>query len=216
MTGSLRFIYLHGFASGPGSRKARFFADQFQRMGLEMQVPDLAEANFENLTITAQLLLIDKLVNNRPVALIGSSLGGYLASLYAATHPEVEKMVLLAPAFGFVERWRERLGPVEMERWQRTGQLSVYHYGDRREQNLRFGFIADASRFPLVPDFSQPALILHGNSDDVVPVTASQDFVNSHPNARLVRLESDHELGNVLETLWGESARFLLGASLAK
>ena len=31
-------------------------------------------------------------------------MGGYLAALYASRHPEIDRMVLLAPAFGFGTR----------------------------------------------------------------------------------------------------------------
>ena len=49
----MKYIYLHGFASGPGSTKARFFRDRFAEAGRELRVPDLAAGDFEHLTITA-------------------------------------------------------------------------------------------------------------------------------------------------------------------
>ncbi len=64
-------IYLHGFASSPGSKKARYFRDAFQ----DLIVPDLAESNFESLTITGQLAVVEREARGRAVALIGSSLG---------------------------------------------------------------------------------------------------------------------------------------------
>ena len=50
-----RFVYLHGFASSPGSRKARFFEERFQELGIGLEIPDLAEGNFRNLTLSAQV-----------------------------------------------------------------------------------------------------------------------------------------------------------------
>src|ERR1700691_4599065 len=98
-----RFVYLHGLASSPHSRKARFFEDRFRELGIGLEIPDLAEGNFRNLTLTAQLNVIARVSHgvsrDEPVALIGSSMGGYLAALYAARHSgDVEKLVLLAPA----------------------------------------------------------------------------------------------------------------------
>ena len=53
--------------------------------------------------------VIERAVGEQPAILIGSSLGGYLAALYAARHPaQIERLVLLAPAFQFPRRWRER------------------------------------------------------------------------------------------------------------
>ena len=108
-------VYLHGFGSGPDSTKGRFFQRNFSMIGAEVHQPDLAEGDFQGLTITGQLAVVDRAVRERePVLLAGSSLGGYLAALYAARHPErVPSLVLLAPAFGFARRWAEQLGEAE-------------------------------------------------------------------------------------------------------
>ena len=37
---SARFIYLHGFGSGPGSQKAQFFRQRFADCGIELEVPE--------------------------------------------------------------------------------------------------------------------------------------------------------------------------------
>src|SRR4051812_44077838 len=123
-------IYLHGFASGPSSKKAKFFKKKFESLGLAMSIPDLAQGKFESLTITGQLEVVAQATEGRSVTLIGSSLGGYLAALYAARHPEVERLVLMAPAFGFAKRWPEILGPDIMREWRDTGSRLVFHYGE--------------------------------------------------------------------------------------
>jgi uncharacterized protein len=105
-----RIIYLHGFASGPASNKARFFRDRLERAGATVDVPDVAAGDFEHLTITGQLAVIREAVGKGSADLIGSSMGGYLAALFAARHTEVRRAVLLAPAFGFAGRWAGQLG----------------------------------------------------------------------------------------------------------
>ena len=200
----MRFLYLHGFASGPSSKKAAFFRDRIHTV----EVPDLAAGDFEHLTITGQLKVIEELAAGEPVALIGSSMGGYLAALYAARHPEVAKVVLMAPAFGFVKRWSES---PEGETWRKNGYLDVYHYGEKRNCKLSYGLVEDALQYEDFPDFRQPTLIFHGMHDSVVPPRLSSDFAASHPNARLHLLDSDHELLNVLDAIWQASGPFLLG-----
>ncbi len=206
----LRVLYLHGFASSPVSRKARFFAEKLAELGLSLEVPDLAEANFENLTITGQLKLIERVCNHQPVALIGSSLGGYLAALYAAGHSEVKKLVLLAPAFQFYQLWAEELGPDRLDFWRKAGFMPIFHYGEEREVSLGYQLMEDAVRYDSFPDFSQPALIFHGTRDTVVPVQYAAAFAEAHPNARLIRLESGHELIDVLDLIWREAGDFLI------
>lgn len=205
----MKTIYLHGFASSPLSTKARFFADRFRDFGLELDIPDLAPEGFENLTISGQLQALHRAAGEQQVSLIGSSMGGYLAALYAARHRSVARLILLAPAFAFSRRWPEALGPAAMDNWQRTGALTVYHYGDRRRRELGYRLVTDGAQYEDFPDFHQPALILHGRQDPVVPLGLSEQFVASHPNATLVALDSGHELTDVLPLLWQQSESFL-------
>lgn len=211
---SQQIIYLHGFASGPLSRKAQFFREKLREEGYEVVVPDLAGGNFEHLTISGQLQVIEELVGDQPVVLIGSSLGGYLAALYAATHKQVSRLLLLAPAFDFLQLWVAALGPERLREWREQGAIPVFHYGEGREVPLRFNFLQDAENFPPFPDFHQPALIIHGNQDSVVPVEVSIAFTRCHPQARLMRVESGHELTDVLEEVWEHSRRFLVGSDV--
>ena len=204
-----RILYLHGFASGPSSSKARHFQARLEAAGSHVEIPDLAAGDFEHLTITGQLAVLDRAARNEPVALVGSSMGGYLASLYAARHPEVTRLVLLAPAFRFAERWRERVGDAGLEVWRRTGSVEVYHYADHRMRRLAFDLFPDSQQYEPFPDFRQPALIFHGAHDDVVPPAYSEQFAAAHPNVRLELLDAGHDLLNVLDYMSSIAVGFL-------
>jgi uncharacterized protein len=205
----MRFLYLHGFASSPRSSKAVAFQSALARAGISLEVPALDEGDFHHLTISRQLALIERTLHGEPVCLIGSSMGGYLAALYASSHPEVSGLVLLAPAFGMAERWDARIDepkPVDIE---------VFHYGDRAMRRVHYGLIEDALRYPPLPDFRQPALIYHGIRDEVVPVENSRGFVATHANASLTELDSDHELLNVQREIAASALPFILNLSNA-
>lgn len=204
MNDNFRLLYLHGFASGPASKKAQFFRRRFADRGLDLDVPDLA-ADLENLTISGQLEVVAQALQERPAVLIGSSLGGYLAALYAARHKEVRGVVLLAPAFDFARRWEEWLGKEKMEAWRNDGFLRVYHYGQQREARVGFRLLEDAGRYEGYPSLSQPALVVHGLRDEVLPVEASRRFARGRPGVVLHTVDSDHELLDVLEFLWDET-----------
>jgi len=204
-----RIIYLHGFASGPTSKKAAWFRDRFAARGIDIEIPDLAAGDFDHLTITGQLSVLERAAKGEPVQLIGSSLGGYLAALYAARHPEAERLVLMAPAFNFIARWRERVGPDGMMRWKETGKLDVMHYGDGRMHQLHYGLIDDGCEYEAYPGFPQPAIIFHGKKDDVVPPEYSITFSQQHENVDLHLVDSGHELLDVLDEMWQKSASFL-------
>lgn len=214
----MRVVYLHGFASGPQSSKARFFAGKFAEAGVAFEAPQLDRGEFLNLTVGGQILVVDnavsahseKLAKGEPLILMGSSLGGFLAALYAERHPKtVDRLVLIAPAFGFLGRWRERLGTQEIEKWKREGSIPIFHYGAKTEQRLGYQFLEDAARYETVPDFGQRALILHGTEDTVVPSQVSHDFALEHSHVRLALFNSGHELTDVLEGLWREVSTFL-------
>jgi uncharacterized protein len=206
----MRIVYLHGFASSPQSGKARFFAARFGELGILFTAPQLDEGNFETLTIGGQLRVVEEAVRGEPVVLMGSSMGGYIAALYAARHPEaVEKLVLLAPAFQFPTRWRARYSAKDLELWRVQGTIPFFHYGFKEERPLGFQIVEDAAKYEDEPAFRQPALVLHGRKDEVVPASLSKVFAEGHPNVTLRLVDSGHELTDVLDELWLETATFL-------
>lgn len=205
-----RIVYLHGFASSPQSGKAQYFKQKFAGCGVPMEIPQLDEGNFEALTITGQLGVVDRAVAGQPAVLMGSSLGGYLAALYAARHPQnVERVILMAPAFRFPSMWRRRYTAQELEEWKRTGMSPVFHYGYGAEKMLGYQFLEDSQLYEEEPEFRQPGLIFHGTADDVVPAEFSRAFAATHKNAELRLLESGHELKDVLEPMWTATRQFL-------
>jgi pimeloyl-ACP methyl ester carboxylesterase len=210
----MHIVYLHGFASSPQSGKAQFFKRKFEERGISIDIPELDEGNFERLTVSGMLKVVERAVSSRcaeqACILMGSSLGGFTAGLYAARHPEqVERVVLLAPALQFARRWRERFSAEELAEWKRQGWKSFYHYGRLRDERLGYSFVEDALQFEGEPVFPQPALILHGSRDEVVPVELSRSYVLKHPNAQLKEHPSGHELTDVKEDLWKETAAFM-------
>jgi pimeloyl-ACP methyl ester carboxylesterase len=204
----LTYLYLHGFASGPSSSKAQYLAARFAEAEVALKTPQLDSGDFEAMTISSQLDELERAAGSGPVRLIGSSLGGWLAALYAGRNPAVDRLVLLAPAFGFVSLFPAMLGPEKMAEWRRTGRVPVFHYGSGRERLLSFQFFEDAQQYPQFPDFAQPGLIIHGVEDDTVPVENSVQFVNRRPNVALVTLDSGHELTDVTDRIWRETREF--------
>jgi pimeloyl-ACP methyl ester carboxylesterase len=203
----MKIIYLHGFASGPGSSKAQYFRRRFEETGRAMEIPDLAEGNFEGLTLGGQLRAIDRAAAGEEAWLLGSSMGGYLAALYAARHANVRKLTLMAPAFGFARRWRAMLGEEKAAEWRRSGWLPVYHYGEKREARVGYRLLEEAEQYEDYPAVSQPTLVFHGRNDDVVPVALSEEFARRNPQVDLRVVDSGHELLDVLEEMWTEATR---------
>ena len=209
--GAPPILYLHGFASGPGSFKGRALADRFGALGVRMIRADLTpgEDGFERSTPRTMLAEAERLVAaHRPRVLMGSSLGGYLAALIASRDPSIERLVLLAPAFRLFERWRARLGPDEERRWRAEG-LVVHHFASNRPRRIGWAFLEDAAPLPPYPAVRAPALCLAGRRDELVPLEDVARFVELTPGARLVVLEDGHELLGSLDRIFEEARAFL-------
>jgi len=206
----MRYIYLHGFASSARSSKAAFFAERMAERGVALDIPDLYQGDFEHTTLTRQLALVHERVGAGPALLIGSSLGGYLAALFAARHPDrAAALVLLAPAFGMARRWSTLLGPEAIRDWRERGSREVYHYGDKTSRRIAYDLIADGLAYEDFPAVPCPALVIHGRRDDTVDYRISVEFAVERPNVELVLLDSDHQLLDVLEPMWRTVQSFL-------
>ena len=200
----MRIVYLHGFASGPSSSKAQFFRAKFAERGIAIEIPQLDQGHFEALTITGQLSVIDRTVGGDETILMGSSLGGYLAALYAARHSNIQRLILLAPAFQFPSRWHARYTPEQLDQWKSRGSWPVFHYAYGRELDLGYELMDDSLLYEDEPQFTQPCLIFHGIQDPVVPIELSRRMRDQHPNVSLVEFDSGHELTDVLDLMWAE------------
>ncbi len=205
------YIYLHGFASGPGSTKAKYIQVQFAKIGIELQVPDLNQDDFTHLTVARQIAQVVDLFpkDGSPVTLIGSSLGGWVSTIIAQDYPQVEKLVLLAPAFDFLNHWLPKIGDRQLNSWENTYYLPIYHHALKALSPLHYNFVVDARRYPLSQiDRVLPTVIIHGINDDVIPISASRDFVKTRHWATLLEWESDHQLTDVSDRIWQEIRGF--------
>lgn len=101
---SARLLYLHGFLSGPASRKAQDLHARMRERGCgeDFICPQLPVSPREAVALAESLLMPGTTV-------VGSSLGGYYATWLCEQHPEtVARAVLVNPAV---------LAPISLERY---------------------------------------------------------------------------------------------------
>lgn len=207
----MHYIYLHGFASSPHSAKAEYICTCFAQANIKLKIPDLNAGDFSHLTITRQITQVASQFSDDStrVTLIGSSLGGLTSAHLGQQYPQVQRLVLFAPAFGFLSHWLPKLGDETLQRWQKEKYLMVYHYGNEKKLPLSYDFVTDASQYKeKVLQRPIPTLILHGRHDDVIPIQASRDFAQKRPWVELIELNSDHGLGNVMTKIWSAIQSF--------
>ena len=202
------FIYLHGFASGPGSNKAKAFKKRFDELGISIHVPDLQQGDFENLTLTGQIELVQGIIDkkkDKKFGLIGSSMGGYLASLIAQTRESVQALFLMAPGFNFLNRWRKKLDISKT-----TDELiPVFHYRYNKEVRLNTYLFRDAETWEILPlDRKIPTFIVHGLHDETIDIEESRNFVREKSFCSLKELDSDHGLLSCIDSIIEDSLGF--------
>ncbi|MCB9067753.1 MAG: alpha/beta fold hydrolase [Calditrichae bacterium] len=208
----MNYIYLHGFASSPKSYKGSYIQQRFAEIGKTLHCPDLNGADFEHLTISSQLSIIRELADSLSgeITLIGSSLGGYLAALFAEDEQRVSRLVMMCPAFQFASRYAKRMPPETLEKWRNDGFIELYHFGYKTSKRLHFGVIEDAA-----PHDNRelqrrlPALIIHGLRDEVVPYSLSVDYLEGQPQAQLLLLNADHGMADAVDLIWQQIKLFL-------
>jgi pimeloyl-ACP methyl ester carboxylesterase len=204
-----RFLYLHGFASGPRSTKAVAFAEHYARRGVDLDRLDLRLPSLEHLRLSAMIAAVQAAIGGPAdrAVVFGSSLGGLTAARVAERDPRVTGLVLLAPAFRLLERWREL---PEWDDWRRLGWREIHDHATNQPARVDFGFADDALAIDVGdPDVRVPTLILHGTRDDVVSIDRSRAFARGKPHVRLIELDDGHELTVSLPRLLAEADRFL-------
>lgn len=188
-------IYLHGFSSAPDGNKGRFTRAWAEGRGVPFHAPDLNLPSFEALTVTAQVEAVGALVRGlpEPPVLVGSSLGGFIATAVAHRGSLLRSMVLLAPAIHFAAR---RMSHPAWATYRERGGMEVFHHGAGRPLRLGPDLLQDlphwlddaAWRIPV------PTAILHGRADASVPLAESEAYAARNPGTVLHVLEDDHGL----------------------
>ena len=189
-------IYLHGFASSPGSAKARAFVERVGPLGWKIEIPRLDGGDFSTLTLSDALGRVDEAADRigAPYALVGSSMGGWLALAHASQRRALGAVVM-APAIDFPNSFGRWFSAAEMDRWRTTGWTEVDHHETGGKRRLSYRLVEDAAKWAgraLRP--TCPVLAFHGRRDDVVPPDVSVRFAHGSPNVDLRLLDDDHQL----------------------
>ena len=85
------------------------------------------------------------------------------------------------------------------------------NYATGQPEAIGWGLMEDSLNYEDEPAATQPTLIFHGLQDDVVPVGVSRAYARTRTSARLVEVESDHELLSAVDVIWEGTRAFLCG-----
>jgi hypothetical protein len=210
-----RWLYLHGFASGPESAKGVALSAHYARLGIQLERLNLRQPSLEHLRLSAMMRTVREAMGgerDRSI-LFGSSLGGLTACRVAEEDARVCALVLLAPAFRGAEQMRRLAGKEGMRRWEEKGWQEVQDYAEKRTTRVDFGFFQDLeaidARSSGWPDVRVPTLIIHGRKDSTVDIGYSRQWARGKRHVRLVEVDDGHELVASLDRIAAEADDFL-------
>jgi alpha-beta hydrolase superfamily lysophospholipase len=147
-----------------------------------------------------------------PIALIGSSLGAFVA-LHAAAQdraiegepPRIDRLLLLAPALDL------RDGPqgADIDDWRRTGRLRIFHHAWNEHRDVGFALYEDAARYDAFGlELPLPMLVFQGTRDESVDPGMVERWARPRPNVDLRLVDDEHQLGASVDQIWNESEKF--------
>lgn len=210
-----RYWYLHGFGSDRNSTKGVELRRRCSDAGVDLELLDVNVPTFETQTYSQILAYLDELDRDRPAGrplrIGGSSMGGYLAALWAERNPaRVDRLFLLCPGFGLIDRLPELVGESEFAAWERDRSPLAFADFDGRNRTLHWDFVVDALRYPTHPVVPCPTRILHGRQDETVPVESSRDYAAAHDRVELIEVDDGHRLESSMKLVTQEFLRFMV------
>ncbi len=181
-------VFLHGFMSAQTGEKAGHFRDVLVSLDLSYITFDFrghgqSSGAMRNLTGTRLLedchAVIDRCCPpGTRIVLIGSSMGGWVASWYAAQHPNrITANMLIAPSFTFGHGLFKDLSPEQANRWAEEGVLKFSN--EHGSADLGYDLVRDMERYPVMELYQRyrtPTLICHGMADEIVDYRQSLEF----------------------------------------
>jgi dipeptidyl aminopeptidase/acylaminoacyl peptidase len=129
------------------------------------------------------------------IAILGSSMGGTVALLFAAEEPAIAALVTVAAPVHPEQFPRRTLTSKQIDEWRNRG--FTLHRGRR----LNVSLLNDLEKIN-IPEASAritcPVLIVHGDADEVVPVKEAYELYGCLTNSKqlLILKGGDHRLSD--------------------
>lgn len=166
-------LYLHGFTSGPQSRKVQALAARMAECGCadQLSCPQLPASPAAAIAL-ADAVIHEKVGVGGTATLVGSSLGGYYATYLAEKHGL--RAVLVNPAVVAAIELERYLGP---QTWLYTGEpFEFTHQHIDELRALEIGKLADPGHYWLLAeegdetlDYRQAVIRYAGARQTVLP-----------------------------------------------
>jgi putative redox protein len=199
-------ILCHGMESDKSSEKLIYLSEALASRGIlalrfDFSFVGESSAKFEDITYCGEvedLRAAYALVQSRhrgKTAILGSSMGGTVALLFAAEEPAVAALVTVAAPVHPEQFPGRILTPKQIDQWRNQG-FTLYN-----GQRLNVSLLHDLEKINIceaVKRITCPVLIIHGDADEVVSVEEAHELHACLNNSKqlLVLKGSDHRLSD--------------------
>ncbi len=193
----MRILWAHGLEGSPGGSKPTWIVEN---LGWEVVSPAMSERGWtiaEQTDVVVEAIAADDDLD----VIMGSSYGGLAIANAAAQFLNRDlRIVLMAPAFGLAENFRRIAGEAGVREWEETGSRPYFHHGFGHEVEFGWDFITSADEMSW-PDLQHPTVIIHGTSDDIVPIESSRKVATSNELVELIEVDDGHRLAESLHLI---------------
>ncbi len=210
------WVWVHGFGSTRGGGKATAVREAAAEAGVSFLAFDArghgeSSGTIADVTLSGLIEDVDVAVEaivpaGADLVVAASSLGALATAWWTLRRSgRARAVVLVAPAFRFIERFLDEVGPERAAAWERDGVLA--YRNEWLEVPLRWAIVADARRHDdaaLAASYATDTTIVHGLRDERVPWRASAAFVEACPYRPIDLVlvgDGDHRLDGRLDAL---------------
>lgn len=161
-------------------KKKRYDVVQFDMYNLN----DPDDIHYKDWIARAEKVMLEVQKKNRPIILLGFSMGGVIASYLASIFP-VKMLILCAPAFQYLD----------LPKITAQGVKLIKNFGKGAEKTVDAkrtrAFTEIVSNYKAsIDQVDCPVLFIHGTNDEIIPVESSRDaYKNLEGKKRMILLE---------------------------
>jgi len=214
-------ILCHGMESGKNSEKLIFLSRALAQRGIlalrfDFRFVGESSGKFADITYGGEvedLRAAHELIQKHQpgkIAILGSSMGGTVALMFAAQETSVATVVTIAAPLHPENFAKRVLTPLQFQQWREQG-FTIYN-----GRRLNVTLLDELERID-VPALARqircPVLILHGDADEVVPVEDAYELHSclAGSNRLSILRDTDHRLSNraVMHQAIGEALEWL-------
>ena len=182
-------LFITGFLSKRWGNKSKSLAQWCREKSWGFCCYDVrgfgdSEGTFTDYTLSDWIedarTVLHSLASGSPITIVGNSLGGWIAWLMAQEYKQVERLILIAPAFNMMGVRARSIDPERQHVWHTAGWMTWDDDPAHKDWPLSWKWVEESEAYWKTSfDRLRPVktIILHGLEDTVIRSEGSSHFV---------------------------------------